>query len=161
MTEGVTVAVTDHAAERFRQRVGSRRGGFDVKPEIAGRVSDAWGAGRVSETPPPGATETAARTLAGTGGSVYIRDLVDRGVIFVCRHDRAGRDLLVITLWEDERFGAPRVDHRFTDALKDDDRALVDPGEALARAARRDGLVRAGFVERAHDGVDRTLFISV
>jgi hypothetical protein len=22
-------------------------------------------------------------------GSVYVRDLVDRGVIFVCRHDRA------------------------------------------------------------------------
>ena len=37
MTKGVTVAVTDHAAERFRQRVGSRVGGFDVKPEIAGR----------------------------------------------------------------------------------------------------------------------------
>src|SRR5204863_3582990 len=109
MTKGVTVAVTDHAAERFRQRVVSRLSGFDVKPEIAGRVSEAWGAGRVSDTPPPGASETAAR------GSVYIRDLVDRNVIFVCRHDRAGRELLVITLWEDERFGAPRVAHRFTD----------------------------------------------
>ena len=74
MSEGVTVAVTDHAVERFRQRVGSRLGGFDVKPEIAGRVSEAWAAGRVSETPPPGAGETAAR------GTVYVRDLVDRGV---------------------------------------------------------------------------------
>src|ERR1044072_9954490 len=118
MREGVTVAVTDHAAERFRQAVGSRRGGFDVKPEIAGRVSEAWGAGRVSETPPPGSGETAVRTLAGTGGSAYIRDLVDRNVIFVCRHDRAGRELLRISLWEDERFGKPRVDHAFTDALK-------------------------------------------
>ncbi|MEA2155049.1 MAG: hypothetical protein QOE11_1189 [Solirubrobacteraceae bacterium] len=122
MSEGITVAVTDHAAERFRQRVGSRQGGFDVKPEVAGRVSEAWGAGRVSQTPPPSAGEAAAR------GSVYVRDLVDRNVIFVCRHDRASRELLVITLWEDERFGAPRVDRRYTDALKADDPALVDPG---------------------------------
>jgi hypothetical protein len=41
VTDGVTVAVTDHAAERFRQRVGTRLGGFDNKPEIAGRVSQA------------------------------------------------------------------------------------------------------------------------
>jgi len=129
--EGVTVAVTDHAAERFRQRVGSRRGGFDAKPEIAGRVSTAWGAGRASDVPPPGARQTAAR------GSVYIRDLVDRNVIFVCRHDRSGRELLVITLWEDERFGKPRVEHSFTDALKADDRALVDPGRRWRE--RRDG----------------------
>ena len=135
---GVTVAVTDHAAERFRQRVGSRRGGFDVKPEIAGRVSEAWGAGRASPVPPPAASETAARIPTGTGGSVYIRDLVDRNVIFVCRHDRAARELLVITLWEDERFGKPRVDHRFTDTLKDDDDALVDPGKRWRE--RRDGV---------------------
>lgn len=122
MTRGVTVAVTDHAVERFRQRVGTRVGGFDIRPEIAGRVSEAWSAGRVSETPPPGASETAAR------GSVYVRDLVDRGVVFVCRHDRAARELLVITLWEDDRYGRPRVDQRFTDALKQDDAALVDPG---------------------------------
>lgn len=131
MTEGVTVAVTDHAVERFRQRVGSRRGGFDPKPEIAGRVSEAWAAGRISDAPPPGASETAAR------GSVYIRDLVDRGVIFVCRHDRSARELLVVTLWEDERFGPSRVDQRFTDSLKDDDRALVDPGRRWRE--RRDG----------------------
>jgi hypothetical protein len=122
VTEGVTIAVTDHAAERFRQRVGSRLGGFDVKPEIAGRVSEAWAAGRVSDEPPPGADAGAAR------GSVYVRDLVDRGVIFVCRHDKASRELLVVTLWEDERYGSPRVDKRFTDALKADDAALVDPG---------------------------------
>lgn len=122
MADGVTVAVTDHAVERFRQRVGSRQGGFDVRPEIAGRVSSAWAAGRVTAEPPPGAAQDAVR------GSVYIRDLVDRGVIFVCRHDRAARELLVVTLWEDERYGTPRVDKRFTDALKEDDRALVDPG---------------------------------
>ena len=122
MTGGITVAVTDHAVERFRQRVGARRGGLDPRPEIAGRVSAAWAAGRVSDKPPAGADADAVR------GSVYVRDLVDRGVIFVCRHDRASRELLVITLWEDARYGAPRVDRRFTDALKTDDAALVDPG---------------------------------
>ena len=132
MSEGVTVAVTDHAAERFRQRVGSRRGGFDVRPEIAGRVSEAWAAGRVSDSPPLGADESAAR------GSVYVRDLVDRGVIFVCRHDRASRELLVITLWEDARYGRPRVDQRFTDALKEDDAALVDPGRRWRERRDRD-----------------------
>ncbi len=130
MTGGITVAVTDHAAERFRQRIGSRRGGFDVKPEIAGRVSEAWGAGRVSDAPPPGVGEKGAR------GTKYVRDLVDRGVIFVCRHDTASRELLVVTLWEDERYGAPRVDRRYTDALKADDAALVDPGRRWR--ARRD-----------------------
>jgi hypothetical protein len=58
-----------------------------------------------------------------------VRDLVDRGVVFVCRHDHASRELLVITLWEDARFGRPRVDQRFTDALKESDPALVDPGK--------------------------------
>ena len=69
MTEGVTVTVTDHAVERFRQRVGARRGGFDVRPEIAGRVSAAWAAGRVTDVPPPGAAEAAQR------GSVYADDV--------------------------------------------------------------------------------------
>jgi hypothetical protein len=121
VAEGVTVAVTEHAAERFRQRVGARRGEIDVRPEVVGRVSAAWGAGRVNDEPPPGAG-------AAARGSVYVGDLVDRNVIFVCRHDRCSRELLVITLWQDERFGRPRVDQRFTDALKDDDAALVHPG---------------------------------
>lgn len=132
MSGGITVAVTDHAVERFRQRVGARRGGLDVRPEIAGRVSEAWAAGRVSETPPPGADPTAER------GSVYVRDLVDRGVIFVCRHDRASRELLVVTLWEDDRYGAPRVGKHFTDALKTDDAALVDPGRRWRERRDRD-----------------------
>ncbi|HEX8160128.1 MAG TPA: hypothetical protein VF526_22325 [Solirubrobacteraceae bacterium] len=130
MAEGITVAVTDHAVERFRQRVGARRGGLDARPEIASRVSEAWGAGRVSDVPPAGAGDAAR-------GSIYIRDLVDRNVIFVCRHDRASRELLVVTLWEDDRFGAPRVDKRFTNALKTDDAALVDPARRWRE--RRDG----------------------
>jgi hypothetical protein len=104
------VAVTDHAVERFRQRVGTRTGALDPRPEIAGRVRRAWEAGRVSETPPPGAT--------GARGSVYVRDLVDRDLLFVCRRDRADGELVVISLWEEGRVGAPRVPRRFTDALR-------------------------------------------
>jgi hypothetical protein len=102
------VAVTDHAVERFRQRVGSRAGLLDPRPEIAGRVRRAWEAGRHTEDPPPGAT--AAR------GSVYVRDLVDRDLLFVCRRERD--ELVVISLWEEGRVGAPRVPRRFTDALR-------------------------------------------
>ena len=102
------VAVTDHAVERFRQRVGSRTGALDPRPEIAGRVSRAWAAGRVSDDPPPGAT--------GARGSVYVRDLVDRDLLFVCR--REASELVVISLWEQGRVGTPRVPRRFTDALR-------------------------------------------
>jgi heme-degrading monooxygenase HmoA len=106
----VLVAVTDHAAERFRQRVGSRRGAVDTKPEIVERVATAYAAGRVSEEPPPGAT--------GARGSLYVRDLKDRSVIYICRRD--GAELVVVTLWETEGGVAPpRVPRRFTDALDD------------------------------------------
>jgi hypothetical protein len=106
----VLVAVTDHAAERFRQRVGGGRlGELDVRPEIAGRVSRAWAAGRAE---------------ARDDGTVVVRDLVDRALVFVCRHDRAGRELVVVTLWEREDGpGAPRVPRRFTDALDRRDKA--------------------------------------
>lgn len=103
------VAVTDHAAERFRQRVA---GALDAKTEIAARVARAVAAGRADDAPPPGAT--AAR------GSVYVKDLVDRAVVFVCR--REGDELVVVTLWEQEGGVAPpRVPKRYTDALKRDD----------------------------------------
>lgn len=108
----VLVAVTDHAAERFRQRVGSRTGSVDVKPEIIERVARAHAAGRVSTEPPPGAT--------GARGSVYVTDRRDRSVVYVCRQE--GAELVVITLWEQEGGVAPpRVGRQFTDALKDDD----------------------------------------
>jgi hypothetical protein len=107
----VLVAVTDHAAERFRQRVGSA-GMLDVKPEIVRRVAEAYAADRWSDEPPPGST--AAR------GSVYVRDKVDRSLLFVCRRD--GSELIVITLWETEGGVAPpRVGRQFTNALKTDD----------------------------------------
>lgn len=102
------VAVTDHAVERFRQRVGSRAGLLDPRPEIAGRVRRAWEAGRWSEDAPRGAT--------GARGSVYVRDLVDRDLLFVCR--RESDELVVISLWEAGRVGTPRVAKRFTDALR-------------------------------------------
>jgi hypothetical protein len=107
---GILVAVTDHAVERFRQRVASRAGGLDPRPEIAGRVSRAWAAGRWSDRPPAGAS--------GARGSVYVRDLVDRDLVFVCRHDRAGGELVVVSLWEEGRIGRPRVPRRYTDALR-------------------------------------------
>lgn len=108
----VLVAVTDHAAERFRQRVGSA-GAVDVKPEIVRRVATAAGAGRLSDEPPAG-------VKPDRRGSVYVRDLVDRALVFICRRD--GAELLVITLWETEGgVVPPKVDQRFTNALKRDD----------------------------------------
>ena len=104
------VAVTDHAVERFRQRVGSRAGLLDPRPEIAGRVRRAWEAGRWSEEPPGGPAANRPR------GSLYVRDLVDRDLLFVCR--REGDELVVVSLWEAGRIGAPRVPRRFTDALR-------------------------------------------
>jgi hypothetical protein len=97
------VAVTDHAVERYRQRV---RGALDPRPEIAGRVSQAWAAGRVSEEPPAGA--------AAQRGSVYVRD---RDITFICLWDRPRGELVVVTLWEEGT--APQVPRRFTDALKE------------------------------------------
>ena len=44
----MTIGVTDHAVERYLQRV---RGVLDPRPEIAGRVRAAWEAGRVSDAP--------------------------------------------------------------------------------------------------------------
>ena len=93
------VAVTDHAAERFRQRV---RGTLDDKLEVAGRVARAHAAGHVEP---------------GERGAVLVRDLKRRDVVYVCRpeHDQ----LVVVTLWEQGEAAA--VPRRFTDALRPDD----------------------------------------
>lgn len=104
----VLVAVTDHAVERFRQRIG---GSLDPRRQIVGRVTRAWEAGRVDTEPPPGAS--------GARGSVYVRDLTDRSLVFVCRHDAAAGEVVVITLWEAPGGPAPpRVERRWTDALR-------------------------------------------
>lgn len=93
------VAVTDHAAARFRQRV---RGTLDAKVEIASRVARAHAAGRVKDAP---------------RGGVLVRDLERRDLVYVCRPD--GLELVVVTLWEEGDDAA--VPRRFTDALRPDD----------------------------------------
>ena len=93
------VAVTDHAAARFRQRV---RGTLEEKTEVASRVARAHAAGRVEP---------------GERGTLLVRDLERRDLVYVCRLD-AG-ELVVVTLWEEgEDAEVPR---RFTDALRADD----------------------------------------
>jgi hypothetical protein len=92
------VAVTDHAAERYLQRV---RGVLDAKPEVAGRVRRAGEAGAA---------------IPAERGTLHVRDL-DRGdLVYVCVHDRPRDELVVVTLWEEgEDAAVPRA---FTDALR-------------------------------------------
>ena len=100
MAPGVLVAVTNHAAERFRQRV---RGTLDAKAEIVRRVSAAWQAGNTRPAP------------EGQRGTIDVVDLRDRGLVYVCRHDVPRGELVVVTLWEEG--GSARVPRRYTDAL--------------------------------------------
>jgi hypothetical protein len=94
----LTVGVTDHAVERYLQRV---RGALDPRPEIAGRVRRAWEAGRVSEV---------------ERGAVHVRDLDRPDLVYVCLLDRPRDELVVVTLWEEG--SDPAVPRRFTDALR-------------------------------------------
>ena len=94
----MTVAVTDHAVERYLQRV---RGVLDPRPEIAGRVRRAYEAGSLAE--------------AGRG-TVHVRDLERRDLVYVCLRDRPRDELVVLTLWEEG--DDPVVPRRFTDALR-------------------------------------------
>jgi hypothetical protein len=100
----VLVAVTDHAAERFRQRV---RGTLEAKAEIVERVSRAHAAGRIER---------------GPRGELLVRDTKRRDLLYVCRPD-AG-ELVVVTLWEEGDDAA--VPRRFTDALRRDDHTVAD-----------------------------------
>jgi hypothetical protein len=92
------VSVTDHAVERYLQRV---RGALDPRLEITSRVSRAHAAGRVSP---------------GERGAVLVRDLDRADLVFVCMEDKPRGELLVVTLWE-EGEGA-EVPKRFTDVLR-------------------------------------------
>jgi hypothetical protein len=98
------VAVTDHAVERYLQRV---RGALDPRTEIAGRVSLAVDAGRIEP---------------GERGAVLVRDLEDTELVYICVEDRPRGELVVITLWEGGE--DPRVPKRFTDALNARRKAL-------------------------------------
>ena len=97
------VAVTDHAAERFQQRV---RGTLEAKTEIAARVARAHAAGRVE---------------AGERGALLVRDLQRPDLIYVCRPERD--ELVVTTLWEQGDDAA--VPKRFTDVLRRDDHRVT------------------------------------
>ena len=90
--------VTDHAVERYLQRV---RGVLDARPEIAGRVRRAWEAGLVS---------------AAARGAVHVSDLLRPDLVFVCVLDRPRDELVVVTLWEEGESAA--VPREFTDALR-------------------------------------------
>jgi len=94
----LNVSVTDHAVERYLQRV---RGALEPRPEIAGRVRRAWEAGRVGE---------------GERGALLVRDVNRADLVYVCLLDRPRDELVVVTLWE-EGSGAA-VPRRFTDALR-------------------------------------------
>ena len=94
----MTIAVTDHAVERYLQRV---RGALDPRPEIAGRVRRAYAAGRVAD---------------GDRGAVLVRDLDRPDLVYVCMHDRPRDELVVVTLWEEG--DEPAVPREFTDALR-------------------------------------------
>jgi hypothetical protein len=98
----VLIAVTDHAAERFRQRV---RGTLDPKAEVASAVARAYAAGRVERD---------------ADGTLRVRDERRRDLVYVCRPQNG--ELVVITLWEEGE--DPAVPRRFTDALRRDDRRV-------------------------------------
>ena len=108
------VVVTDHAAERYRQRV---RGTLAARTEVAARVGEAWEAGDVSREAPPGA--------AAQRGSVYVRS---GDIVYVCLEDKPRGELLVVTLWEEG--DAATVPRRFTEALKREDRRRRPGGGA-------------------------------
>jgi len=85
------IAVTDHAVERYGQRV---RGSLDARTEIAARVGEAIQAGRVEE---------------GRRGSQLVRDLERPSLVYVCMEDRPRGELIVVTLWEEgEDAAVPR-----------------------------------------------------
>ena len=92
-------SVTDHAVERYLQRV---RGALDPRLEITARVVEG-GRGR-----PRRARASAARC--------NVRDLERPDLVFVCMEDKPRGELLVVTLWEEGEDA--EVPKRFTDVLR-------------------------------------------
>jgi hypothetical protein len=92
------IAVTDHAVERYLQRV---RGALDPRLEITSRVTKAVDAGRVAPR---------------ERGAVLVRDLERADLVYVCVEDRPRGELVVVTLWEEGEDA--EVPKRFTDVLR-------------------------------------------
>jgi len=92
------VSVTDHAVERYLQRV---RGALEARLEITARVSEAVAAGRVEP---------------GERGAVLVRDIKRSDLVFVCMEDKPRGELVVVTLWEEGEDA--EVPKRFTDVLR-------------------------------------------
>jgi len=115
-------AVTDHAAERYLQRV---RGALDPKAEIIRRVASAWQAGRVEE---------------GDRATVRVSDEARPDVVYVCRWDRPRGELLVVTLWEEGDDAA--VPRRYTDALRDQPHRRTASSHHRLPASKRRGSSR-------------------
>jgi hypothetical protein len=92
------IGVTDHAVERYLQRV---RGALDPRAEVIARVGKAMQAGR---------------TEPGRRGALNVRDLERPDVIYVCMEDKPRGELIVVTLWEEGE--DPEVPKRFTDVLR-------------------------------------------
>ena len=86
------VAVTDHAVERYRQRVRGHAG-----PAHGDRRAGGAGARR------PGRVEPGER------GARLVRDVERPSLVYVCMEDRVGGELIVVTLWEEgEDAAVPR-----------------------------------------------------
>jgi hypothetical protein len=83
------VSVTDHAAERYRQRV---RGALDPRTEVAARVGGALAAGR---------------SEPGERGATLVRDVKIPSLVYVCMADRPRDEIVVVTLWEEGRRWRP------------------------------------------------------
>ena len=94
----VSVAVTDHAVERYGQRV---RGTLDARTEIASRVEQAIQAGRAEP---------------GERGAQLVRDMRLPSLVYVCMEDRPRGELIVVTLYEEGEDAA--VPQRFTNVLR-------------------------------------------
>ena len=113
------VAVTDHAVERYGERV---RGTLDPRTEIAARVGGALAAGRREP---------------GERGAVLVRDVQRPSLVYVCMEDKPRGELIVVTLYEDGRGGRRAAPvHRCAPAA-DMNASAATPSRRACRRTRR------------------------